>query len=201
VDVWTCDLPGGPGSSGSFLDGGTRWALYSISNQATATHTFEGGNLVTNQSVSLNFVNAGMAAGHSVGINLVAGGNVVFSLYYTGGGPGTYSYTDAGGSGQNSGVGFSYYGTNTLTFTVTSSGYTASFGGASTPVGWSGTLANVAIDQIQIFNDSHQNTGDNQVYFSALNISAVPEPSQYGMAMGAVLMAIALRSRVRGRRA
>jgi hypothetical protein len=197
ADVWTCDLPGGPGSSGSFLDGGTRWALYSISSQATATHTFLGGNLAANQSVSVDFVNTGMASGHSVGINLMAGGSVVFSLYFTGDGPGTYSYTDAGGTGQNSGVGFSYYGTNTLTFTLTSTGYTASFGGASTPAGWSGTLANVAVDQIQIFNDSHQNTSDNQVYFSTLSFSAVPEPGSVALTIVGMAGALFFRRRSR----
>jgi hypothetical protein len=196
VDVWTCDLPGGGGSSGSFF-ASPSWALYSISSQATATHAFDGGNLLTGQSVAINFANGGMASGHSVGINFVSGGTVVFSLYFQGGGPGTYSYTDAGGIGQNSGVSFYYFGTNTLTFTKTALGYSASFGGASTPNGWSGTLSNNSVDQIQVFNDSHQNTGDNQVFFSDLAISGVPEPSSIGVVMGVGLFALILKRRLR----
>jgi hypothetical protein len=196
VDIWTCDFGGG--NAGSFF-AAPSWAFYSITSQATATHTFDGGALATNQTVSLNFVNAGMASGHGVGINLLAGGSVVFSLYFTGGGGGNYIYTDSGGTGQDSGVGFSYYGTNVLSFTKTSTGYTAGFGGASTPNSWSGTLASNSVDQIQVFNDSHQNTGDNQVYWSSLQVAGVPEPSSYGAMLGVALIAIALKNRMRRR--
>ncbi|MGH8047201.1 MAG: PEP-CTERM sorting domain-containing protein, partial [Chthoniobacterales bacterium] len=199
VAIWTCDLPGGGGSSGSFF-ASPSWALYSISNQATATHTFIGGNLLNNQSVTLNFANGGMASGHSVGINFLAGNTVVFSLYFLGGGGGDYTYNDAGGTGLDSGVGFSYFGTNALSFTLTNTGYSASFGGASPSHSWSGTLANIAVDQIQVYNDSHQNTGDNQVYWNSLSVSGVPEPSTFGAALGIAMLSLAVKRRLRNRR-
>jgi hypothetical protein len=197
VDAWITNLPSG---SGDFF-ASPSWALYSISAEASATHTFAGGALLTNQTVSVNFANGGMANGFAVGIRLLSAGTPVFSLYFLGGGPGTYSYSDAGGSGQNSGVDFSYFGTNTLSFTKTVTGYAASFGGASPSNGWSGTLSLSSVDSIQVFNDSHQNTGDNQVYWNSLSVSGVPEPSSFGVILGVGLLALILGRRMRGVRA
>jgi hypothetical protein len=132
-----------------------------------------------------------------VGINLSSGGTPVFSLYFTGGGTSTYSYNDAGGVGLDSGEPFSWYGSNTLTFTLTSpTTYTASFGTHS----WTGTLApDSPIESIEVFNDSEQNL-DNSVFFKSLEVFAVPEPSIGELMLaGAACIAFFLRRSRDGR--
>ncbi|MGH8048017.1 MAG: PEP-CTERM sorting domain-containing protein [Chthoniobacterales bacterium] len=191
ADAWVCTLPGsGTFDTGSYFAGGVSWATYSVSQKASAFHFFEGGDLAVDQGVSLVFANAGMATGHSVGINISSGVTPLFSLYFTGGGPGTYSYMDAAGSGQDTGEPFSFYGSNTLTFTLTSATtYAASFGTHA----WTGTLTGDPVTAIEVFNDADQGA-DNSVFFNSLAVYAVPEPSIAALALiGVVVGTFSLR--------
>ena len=85
TDVWTCTFTGDSSMAGSYKAGDGSWAFYSKSAEAIGIHTFDGGALDVNQTVTLNFANQGVAPGYEVGINLLSGSNIEFSLYFIGG--------------------------------------------------------------------------------------------------------------------
>ena len=182
TNVWTTSTIGANagfflGNSGSNGDGNgagagtSAWAMYANSNdQAFSSHTFAGGALVAGQTVGIDFDNGYFDSTKSAGIQLRSGSTVLFSLYFRGG-QSFYEYLDAGGLDIDTTKGFSDDGA-AFSFTLNSSTtYTASYGSAS----WSGTIANLAVDNIQIYNNSAGGGSTRDVYFN--NLTIIPEPS------------------------
>jgi hypothetical protein len=185
VDVWTVSTTtGNTSQAGSFLGdsgsngdgngagaGTSAWGLYANTGQTTtATATFAGGNLLVGQTVSLQFDNGFIDPGGKVGINLLSGANVSFSLSFTGGGS-NYTYADAG-PGGTARSGFTDDGfTFSLTLTSTTA-YTASVTGGNT---WSGTIAPGGLSGIQFFDQFAGSGGAANVF--ANNLAIIPEPS------------------------
>lgn len=190
VDVWTCSFTGNSTQTGSYFSSGS-WALYSISADAVATHTLDGGALNSGQMIGITFLNQGVATGQEVGINLLSGATVEFSLYFLGGGIGDYQYTDGTVTGQDSGEGYAYNQSIPFGFALTgSASYAATFGTSS----WTGTLASNSVDGISVF-DSAENPGDNgNVLFGGLTVAPVPEPGAPALLGAAACAAVVLRS-------
>lgn len=198
VDVWTATLPGGPSSTGSFFDGtNTAWAIYSTptsTGTGLANHIFTGGSLAVNQEVSIDFANEFIASGNQAGVNLKSGSTTVFSLFFEGGGIGNYQYTDSVTTGGDTGVGYAFTNYADLTFTLNSAtDYTFSFG---TSGNISGTVDNLPIDGVEIFNNAQENTGS--VFFRDLSVSSIPEPQTYALLFGFIAcVCITVRRRVK----
>lgn len=125
------------------------------------------------QTISLQFDNGGIATGKSTGIQLYNGATLVFQLYFRGG-ESVYEYFDnlSGGTyDQDTSAGFSTDG-GTFSFTLNSStGYSASWRN----VNWTGTVQNLGIDRIQVYNNSAGSGDGGNLYFN--NLTVVPEPS------------------------
>jgi hypothetical protein len=192
VDVWQMTLPA---DTGTFFDAGrTAWASFSLTTataEAVGEHTFVGGALTSGQGVELGFANKGVLGGRQVGIRLNSGGTTVFSLFFEGGGPGYYQYTDNATTGGDTGQGFAYDSFLDFSFTLTSAtSYNATFGSGS----FSGTVDNLSIDTIEVFNDAREAGGNNDVFFR--DLAVVPEPSSVLLLASVVgVMAVILRRR------
>lgn len=187
VNVWTTTATTGDGNQAGFFQGNSAdnggaagagssaWATYANTNQQTfSSHTFAGGALNVGQTVSLQFDNGDIATDKSTGIQLYNGATLLFQLYVRGGQT-IYEFYDNLGGGtfdQDTTAGFSKDG-GTFSFTLNSStGYSATWGNA-TP--WTGSIQNLSIDRIQVYNNSAGSGGGNDVYFN--NLTVVPEPS------------------------
>jgi len=161
VNVWTTTATTGDGNQA----GG---------QETFSSHTFAGGALNVGQTVSLQFDNGDIATDKSTGIQLYNGATLLFQLYVRGGQT-IYEFYDNLGGGtfdQDTTAGFSKDG-GTFSFTLNSStGYSATWGNA-TP--WTGSIQNLSIDRIQVYNNSAGSGGGNDVYFN--NLTVVPEPS------------------------
>lgn len=194
INVWTTSTLGPnagffQGNSGSNGDGNgagagaSAWAMFANSNdQAFAAHTFAGGALSLGQTVGLNFDNGFFDSTKSAGIQLRNGNTVLFSLYFRGG-QAFYEYLDSGVTDADTTRGFSDDGA-AFSFTLnTATTYSASYGAAN----WTGTIANAAVDNIQVYNNSAGSGATRDVYFN--NLSVIPEPASAMLGLvGSVLL-------------
>ncbi|MGH8048456.1 MAG: PEP-CTERM sorting domain-containing protein [Chthoniobacterales bacterium] len=196
VDVWT--MTGG--GTNTFNPFAVPPAWYSTSTgpsaQPLATHAFVGGGLLTGQVLKIDLALEWVGTDKDVGIELLSGGTVVFSLYFRGNNPGgVWRYSNGprpaiGVNGTTTGIAYGFDTWNTFTFTKTATGYNANFGGA-----FSNALGGGSIDQIRVYNDAEQSSNGN-FFWRELNLSGVPEPSSYGAIMGIAALAIALKRRL-----
>lgn len=186
VNVWTTSNTGVSGfflgnsannAGGSAAGAGTSaWAVYaqSLSN-AFATHTFSGGALAVGQTVSLDFDNGWLVDFAVVGIKLRNGSTDLMTFSFTGG-QSNYARTDAGGTASTT-EGFTGNG-GTFSFTLNSAtSYSSSFRSAS----WSGSISNLAVDNIQVFNIGAGTGANHDVFFN--NLTVVPEPSSAALGL------------------
>jgi hypothetical protein len=201
INVWTTTRTTGDDSLAGFFQGNSAdngggagagssaWAMYANSNQeAFASHTFAGGALNSGQTVSLNFDHGSIATSKSTGIQLFNGTTLLFQLFFKGG-ESNYWFSDAGGIDQSTGAGFTLDG-GTFSFKLNSAtSYSATWRSAS----WSGTIANLAIDRIQVYNNSAGSGAGSDVYFN--NLTVIPEPT------GALLGVVCVMGLLRRRRA
>ena len=198
VDVWTMTSPGNGNTFNPFAVP-PAWYSTSVNSEAVASNSFVGGALSTGQILKIDLALEWVTTNKDVGIELLSGGSVVFSLYFRGDNPGgVWRYSNGprpavGVNGTVTTVACNFDAWNTFTFTKTSGGYNANFGGA-----FSGVLAGNSIDQVRVFNDAQQSSNGN-FFWRELSLSGVPEPSTYGIAMGAMAIALILKRRVRHR--
>lgn len=190
IDAWNVDSPAGTGNYQGNISGTSAWGIYNTitSGGATISQTtvLQGGELTIGQTVSLSYAhNWGIASGQSVGINLLDGDNIVFSIFYTGGTNG-YQYSDAGTPGTNTSVDFGATVNQWIPFSFTITApetYSASFGTSSFTGSFTGSITGV-----QLFNAG---AGDNSDQYSAA-LMVVPEPGTSGLvifgALGAVIL-------------
>ena len=186
VNVWTTSTDASNGSEGGFFQGdsagngglagagSSAWATYANSNKQTfSSHVFAGGALNVGQTVSMQFDNGDIDTGKSTGIQLFNGNTLLFQLYFRGG-ESFYEFYDNLSSGtfdQDTVAGFSKDG-GTFSFKLdTATTYSATWRNAS----WSGTIQNLGIDSIQVYNNSAGGGSGKDVYFN--NLQVVPEPS------------------------
>jgi hypothetical protein len=196
VDVWTMTSPGNGNNPYAVPPA---WYSTSTNSQAVASHSFVGGALLTGQVLKIDLALEWVGTDRDVGIELLSGGTTVFSLYFRGGNPGgVWRYTNGvrpaiGVNGTTTGIAYGFDAWNTFTFTKTSGGYNANFGGA-----FSGVLSGNSIDQIRVFNNAQESSNGN-FFWRELSLTGVPEPSTYGVAMGVMAIALILKRRVRNR--
>jgi len=183
VDVWQEVItPGTSGGAGSYSNPTWypgAWTLYSY-NDATGGsideyHTFAGGAISVGQTVSIGIANSAIATGQHVGFSLIDGGSPI-NFYFVGGdSSGHYRYDDAGGTDQDTGLGFEYQTPITVSITLTSATtYSATAGTAS----WSGTYSG-AITEMDVYNHAAGDGSD--LGYDNLTVSAVPEPVSAGL--------------------
>jgi hypothetical protein len=195
VDVWQMTLPGGPSSTGSFFNGppDNEWASYSTTaatGVALAEHIFVGGALTAGQGIQIDFANQGITASRQVGIRLNSGATTVFTLFYEGGGPGFYQYTDSVTTGGNAGESYGFGTYFDFAFNLTSdTTYSATFGSGS----FVGDIVSSPIDRIIVFNDAQNSAG--AVFFR--DLAVIPEPSSAALLLLSALGMAAIR---RGKR-
>jgi len=178
--------------------GGTpAWVIWDDTNgdgsQITQTHTFDGGALTIGQTVSIDYAhNYNVAAGKTIGINLLGASGTEVSLFFTGGNN-FFQYSDTGGGAGP--LGATYDDTKrtfqTFSFTLTGANtYSATFVGSKGA--FSGTFTGASITGIQVFNNDAGGLSDQ--FTNNLNI--VPEPSTYAL-LGIGALAVVLVSRRR----
>lgn len=189
VNVWSTVDSTNPSLSGSFFDSGsTAWGTYSIGEQYSTEHVFDGGALTVGQGVSIEWTNEFVASGNRVGVALRSGNTEVFSVYFEGG-TSQYQYTDAGGT-SSTGVSWAFDTFQEFTFTlVSATSYSGTFAGNNI----SGTLSGASIDNILFFNNQQELSPNGDALMR--NLSIIPEPSNYGLFVGMTVCMVLLRRR------
>lgn len=193
--------------AGDTADIGTAWGTYANTNYyATATRDFTGGALAVGQSFSLAYDNGNVQTGGADFLNLVDSlGSNVFTFGFVGGNR-DYSYSDAASFRADTGIGFTYFGLDTV-FTLTSA-TTYSFTVA--PIDTSlasktvtGTISG-SIVGFSVVNDNTGGGNGNNFYVNSLQVSAapssaVPTPAPFGLVLagGIGLAGLAIRRRAR----
>ncbi len=196
------------GDTGDINTNSKAWGMYANSSSlATATRSFTGGALAVGQGFSLAFDNGIVDTGSSDTFSLLdASNNVLFTFGFTGGAS-DYFYSDSRAQGQDSGIGFTYFGLDTV-FTLTSA-TTYSF--TITPIDSSitaktisGTI-NGSIAGFEAVNDNAGNGNNNNFYINSAAVSAapnsaVPLPASFGFVLvgGLGLAGMALSRRRSG---
>lgn len=160
--------------------GSSAWATYANNSQETySSHSFVGGSLLASQTVSLQFDNGDIASGKSTGIQLYNGATLLFQFYFQGGQSNFEYYDNLGGFNQGTSADFTKNG-GTFAFSLNSNtGYSASWinadGDSNHNAAWTGSIQNLGIDRIQVYNNSAGGGNGSNVYFN--NLTVVPEPS------------------------
>ena len=196
------------GDTGDIDTSSQAWGMYANSGSvATATRSFTGSALAVGQSFSLAFDNGYLPVGSSDTFSLLnSSGSALFQFGFAGG-ANDYFYNDSTSTGADTGIGFTYFGLNTL-FTLTSA---TAYSLTITPIDSSlaaktisGTI-NGSITGFQAVNDNAGN-GDgrnfyiNSVAVSAAPNSAVPLPASLGFVLaGGLGLAVMALSRRRSR--
>lgn len=196
------------GDTGDIDTNSQAWGMYANSGSlATATRSFTGGALAVGQSFSLAFDNGNIDTGSSDTFSLLdAGNNVLFQFGFASGAP-DYFYSDSHAQSQDSGIGFTYFGLDTV-FTLTSA-TTYSF--TVTPIDSSiaaktisGTI-NGSIAGFEAVNDNAGSGTTNNFYINSAAVSAapnsaVPLPASLGLVLvgGLGLAGMALSRRRSG---
>ncbi len=184
---------------------GSAWGMYANSSSlATATRDFTGGDLGVGQSFSLAFDNGNIQSGSSDTLSLLdSSGSTLFQFGFVGG-LSDYFYTDYTSTAADTGIGFTYFGLDTV-FTLTSlSTYSFTITPIDTAISAktiTGTI-NGPIIGFQAVNDN-AGSGDgsnfyiNSAAISAAPSSAVPLPATFGLVLagGLGLAAIGLNRR------
>lgn len=199
------------GDTGDIDTNSEAWGMYANSSSlATATRNFTGCALAVGQSFSLAFDNGNISFGSSDTFSLLnSSGNALFQFGFAGG-TSDYFYTDSTSTAASTGVGFTYFGLNTL-FTLTSN---TTYSLTITPINPSlaaktifGTISG-SITGFQAVNDNAGNGSTNNFYINSAAVSAapgnaVPLPASLGfvLAGGLGLAAMALSRRRSGMQA
>ena len=155
-------------------------------NTSSADRQFTGA-LSDGQTFSVDLGNTNVATGGVIGLNLLDGANVVFTIKFTGGGT-TWQQNNGG---SDFGIAQSFAANTPLNFTFTlvsgaSKTYNYTFGSASGTafVGSVGNYTNIT--GVRFFSNaqgSNENVGANN-----LAISAVPEPSSLTLLAGPAIL-------------
>ena len=184
---------------------GSAWGMYANSSSlATATRNFTEGDLGVGQSFSLAFDNGNIDTYSSDTLNLLnSSGIILFQFGFDGGLSDDYFYTDATSTAADTGIGFTYFGLDTV-FTLTSlSTYSFTITPIDTniPKTITGTI-NGSIVGFQAVDDNAGSGSGNNFYINSAAISAapssaVPIPATFGLVLmgGLGLAAIGLNRR------
>jgi hypothetical protein len=179
--------------------------LYANSgNSATASRDFTGGDLAVGQSFSLAFDNGNIATGASDTMSLVdASGNTLFQFGFAGG-ESNYFYSDYATTAGNTGIGFTYFGLDTVFTLTTASTYSFTItpiDSAVSAVTITGTI-NGSIAGFNAVDDNAGSGGGSNFYINSAAVaaapsSAVPLPATFGLVLagGMSLAAIGLNRR------
>jgi len=183
------------GAGGTYLggsgEGNPSFALFSGSgsagNSATADRAFTGGALVSGQTFSVIEGNTGLTTGGEIGIQLLSGSTVKWTLKFVGGT--SFWQINDGASDYNTAQG--WVGSTPVALSFTYNGgnsYSYSFGSAS-GINYTASSGISNLTGFRFYS-SAQGGGEN-VGFN--NISVVPEPSTFALlgigALGTGLLA------------
>jgi hypothetical protein len=185
---------------------GNAWGMYANSGtSATAARDFTGGALAVGQSFSLAYDNGNIATGSADVFNLIDSSNNTLFQFGFAGGASNYFYSDATSIAADTGIGFTYFGLDTV-FTLTSA-TTYSF--TMTPIDTSlasKTITGTISGNITGFSAVDDNAGSgsgSNFYINSAEVlaapsSAVPTPASFGLVLagGIGLAGLAIRRRI-----
>ena len=166
---------------------GNAWGMYANSGSlATATRDFTGGDLGVGQSFSLAFDNGNIQTGSSDTLSLLdsSGSTTLFQFGFAGG-MSDYFCTDAGSTAADTGVGFTYFGLDTVFTLTTASTYSFTITPIDTAIS-AKTITGTINDSIAGFQAVDDNAGSgsgSNFYINSVAVSAVPIPATLGLVL------------------